>query len=285
MLINDRPQRFSLFLDPSPCTPEDTALVFRGDSVVLRAENAASRLPNWGELAAALPETKPFHLFTQDERRVFLAEIPADAEAMLPDGLSFEQARVFRLMQPREDAFLLNAANHLNTWYRTHRFCGACGTRVEPAASERALLCPACGLIQYPTIAPAIIVAITDGAEILLARNAHGVFKHYSLIAGYVEVGETLEQAVRREIMEEVGLRVRDIHYLGSQPWGLSQSMMIGFHATLDGPRDVVLQESELADARWFTADRLPEHASPVSIAYSIIERFREGDLDTPLES
>lgn len=285
MLINDRPERFSLFYDSVPCAPEDTALVFRGDSVVLRPEGAASRLPDWGELATAFSDIQPFHLFTQDKRRVFLAEIPTDAEAMLPEGFSFEQARVFRLMQSHEDAFLLNAANHLNAWYRTHRFCGACGTRVEPAASERALACPACGLIQYPTIAPAIIVAITDGSEILLARNAHGVFRHFSLIAGYVEVGETLEQAVRREIMEEVGLRVRDIRYLGSQPWGLSQSMMIGFHATLDGARDVVLQESELADARWFTADHLPEHASPVSIAYSIIERFREGNLDTTLES
>lgn len=111
----------------------------------------------------------------------------------------------------------------------------------------------------------------------MLARNARGVFRHYSLIAGFVEVGETLEQAARREILEEVGLHVRDIRYLGSQPWGLSQSLMVGFHATLDGCAQITLQESELAEAHWYTKDELPEYAGSTSIAYEIIQRFIQG--------
>ena len=282
MLLNEHPELFSLSFDDQPCTPQDTVFLFSGDKVLLRNDDVTTRFPIWAELESQYSDIAPLHLFTQGKRRCFLAS--TETASLAPEGLVWEEARVFRLLPNTEDAFLLSCAYHLATWYQKHRFCGVCGGETAHAQVERALVCTQCGAVQYPTISPAIIVAITDGDRLLLARNARGVFRHYSLIAGYVEAGETLEQTVRREVMEEVGLCVKDIHYLGSQPWGQSQSMMIGFHATLDGAPDVTLQESELSEAHWFRAEELPEHAGPVSIAYAIIRRFCEGDLTTPLD-
>ena len=119
----------------------------------------------------------------------------------------------------------------------------------SPLPLERALGCESCGQVTYPTVSPAVSVAITQGDRLLMARNARGAFHHFSLIAGYVEPGESLEDTVHREVMEEVGLRVKNLRYVGSQPWGLSQSLMVGFHAGWGGGSP---QESELAEARWF---------------------------------
>ncbi|HNW85919.1 MAG TPA: NAD(+) diphosphatase [Candidatus Limiplasma sp.] len=285
MLLNDRPEAFSLAYDARPCEPGDTALVFCGDQVLLYGDEGegSTRLPRWEDLLNLSLQKKPLHAFTQGNRRVFLTLAEAKELQTLPAGLTLEASRVFRTLTSQTDAFLLSSAYHLATWYRLRKFCGVCGGLTKAAPAERALVCDCCGAVQYPTISPAVIVAITDGDRLLLARNARGVFRHYSLIAGYVEVGETLEQTVQREVMEEVGLRVKDIRYLGNQPWGLSQSQMIGFHAVLDGSPEIVLQESELAEAHWFTKEELPEHAGPSSIAYELIRRFSEGDLEKPL--
>lgn len=277
MLLNEHPEHFSLAYDPVPCGPLDTVLCFCGEQVLLRAEGAASRLPLWREVSAALPDQNPLHAFRQGERRLFILNLPDTGTP--PDGLVFDTVRVFRTLLPQEDCFLLITAYHLSGWYAKHRFCGVCGGVPMPAPEERALVCPQCGQIQYPTISPAVIVAVTDGDRLLMARNAHGAFRHFSVVAGYVEVGETLEQTVAREVREEVGLAIQDIRYIASQPWALSQSMMIGFHARLAGSPDITLQTSELAEADWFRADELPEHAGVISIAYTLIDLFKQGKL------
>lgn len=275
MLINEHHAEFVIGFDPVPVRDGDTALVFKGNEVLLRAQADEDRLPRWEEIAGAFPGIFSLHAFTQGGRRFFIASASADKDA--PASFAFENVRVFRGLRPAEDGALLNTAYHLSAWYEAHRFCGACGGPMRQAPAERALECGNCGRLVFPTILPAVIVAITDGGRILLARNARGPFRQFSLVAGYVEAGETAEQTVRREVLEEVGLRVKNIRYLASQPWGVSQSLMLGFSAELDGDPTIRLQESELSEARWFGRDETPAFDSMASIASDLIDRFRRG--------
>ena len=258
-----------------PAEARDIALCFTDRTVLLRTDGARPTLPTLGELGQALKQAgEPLEALAA-QRRAYLYPVAPPA----PEGFGYCPIGVFREEMEREEALMMISAFHLSEWYARNRFCGHCGAPMSPHATERALVCPACGQLVYPTISPAVAVAITDGDRILLARNANGSFRHFSLIAGYLEVGESLEQTVHREVMEEVGLRVRDVRYFASQPWGLSQTEMIGFFARLDGDDRITLQQSELAEARWFTRAELEPQSDPASLSFTMIERFRaEGD-------
>ena len=277
MLINEHHAEFSLLIDTAPIVKNDKVFLFKGSDVLLRTGVQESRLPFWGDAADVPLKAPPRHAFAQGSVRFFIANVADDAIA--PVGLAWENMRVFRSMLPELDALLLNTARHLSVWYGSHRFCSNCGHPTRPHDSERALTCDTCGYVQYPSVHPAIIVALTDRDRLLLARNASGVFRKFSLLAGFVEVGESAEQAVAREVLEEVGLHIQHIRYLKSQPWGISQSLMLGFSAELDGPAEICLQETELAEARWFTRDNVPMHDSTVSIASHIMDLFQQGKL------
>ncbi|MBQ8588911.1 MAG: NAD(+) diphosphatase [Firmicutes bacterium] len=167
---------------------------------------------------------------------------------------------------------------HLSDWMNKHCFCGRCGSMTVPHAKERAMYCESCGNIIYPQISPAVAVAVVDPKtdRILLAKGL-GEFKKFALIAGYVEIGETIEDCVRREVMEEVGLKVGKLHYFKSQPWGLTGIEMMGFYAELDGDDTVTIQETELAEARWFDRSELKEEPT-MSLSFTLIDTFRRGE-------
>ena len=276
MLFNPSPEQFSLVYDPAPCRENDTALLFHHNEVLLSVSGDSFALPQWRDVRTVYPDVILTHVFTMASRRVFIGQVDP---AVLAVSLSFQNTRVFRNFTPETEGFLLNVAYHLSVWYATHHFCGVCGGATHPAPVERALVCNQCGYTQYPVISPAVIVAVTNENRLLLARNSYGVFRHLSLIAGYVEAGETAEQAVAREVAEETGLKIKAIHYLASQPWGFSQTLMLGFQAELDGSPDIVLQASELSEAGWYAPDEIPPNDSPASIAYDIMERFRRGQF------
>jgi NAD+ diphosphatase len=172
--------------------------------------------------------------------------------------------------------FAAGRAVQITEWARTHRFCGRCGTATEPSAGERGMKCPACQLVAYPRIAPAMITLVTRGdpgpdQEALLARGTNFPMPMYSCLAGFVEPGEDLEGAVVREVAEEVGVRVGNVTYHGSQPWPFPHSLMIGFRAEyLDG--ELVLEETEIADANWYRKDELPQIPPGISIARRLID-------------
>lgn len=161
-------------------------------------------------------------------------------------------------------------------WERTHRFCGRCATPTEPAMGERARRCPTCGLLAFPRLAPAIITLIErDDGRALLARGRTFPIPMYSCIAGFVEPGETLEQAVHREVREEVGVALDNVRYWASQPWPFPHSLMLGFTAEWAGG-EIVIDEAEIVDAKWFSADDLPPIPPGISIARRLIDDWIE---------
>jgi len=190
-----------------------------------------------------------------------------------PTGMSFEGLRqVYGRLD--ENLFWIAArAVQIIDWDRTHRFCGRCGIELKMKTTERAKECPQCGLLHFPRLAPAIIVLVERGNELLLARSRHFLPGMYSVLAGFVEPGESLEEAVVREVKEEVGMDVKDIKYFGSQPWPFPHSLMIGFTATYAGGQ-ISLDDSEIEEAGWFTADNLPRIPGKISIARKLIDGF-----------
>jgi NAD+ diphosphatase len=198
-----------------------------------------------------------------------------------PTGMSFEGLRQLygRL---EEDLFWIAArAVQIVEWDRTHQFCGQCGTPLKIKTTERAKECPRCGLLHFPRLSPAIIVLVERGRELLLARSRHFLPGMYSVIAGFVEPGESLEQAVVREVREEVGLTIKDIRYFGSQNWPFPHSLMIGFTATYAGG-EISLNDEEIEAADWFAADALPPIPGKISIARKLIDWFLEKQGGAP---
>lgn len=168
-------------------------------------------------------------------------------------------------------------AVQLVNWERTNRFCGRCGVENEPVAGERAKRCPTCGLMAFPRLAPAVITLVTrDDGRALLGRNANFPVPMFSCLAGFVEPGETLEEAVAREVREEVGVVVGDVRYQSSQPWPFPHSLMIGFRADWHSG-DIVPDGVEIAEADWFTPDELPMIPPRLSIARHLIDDWIAG--------
>lgn len=188
---------------------------------------------------------------------------------------SFQGPAYFRIMQPEYQAFAAITAVQLFRWKESRKFCGCCGSRTEDSRTERALVCTKCGHTEYPKICPAVIVAVTDGDRLLMSRYKGRAYRGYALIAGFVEIGETFEETVRREVMEEVGLKVKNIRYYKSQPWAFTDTEMIGFFAELDGDDAIRLQEDELSEAGWYRRDEIPEDVSSISVGSEMKMAFK----------
>jgi NAD+ diphosphatase len=173
-----------------------------------------------------------------------------------------------------EEMFWLAArAVQIVAWDRTHQFCGQCGQRTIPHERDRARVCPVCGLQSFPRLSPAIIVLVERGRQLLLARSARFPKGRYSVIAGFVEPGETLEEAVARELQEEVSIAVENIHYFGSQPWPFPNSLMLGFTADY-AHGEICIDDDEIEEAGWFSPDNLPDLPEGISISRKLIDWF-----------
>lgn len=203
------------------------------------------------------------------EDKVIVRDINPDIR--MPEGYQLVPIREL-IMHWSKDQFEQAAkAKQLLEWRRNHRFCSHCGHQTVEHDTQFAMVCPACHYHQYPRVQPCIITIITRGQEILLAKANRKNNTVYGLIAGFVEVGETLEQAVHRETLEEVGIRIKNLQYLASQPWPFPSNLMIAFRAEYDSG-DLVLQEEEIADAHFFPIEALPQIPIHGSIAYQMIQ-------------
>ncbi len=202
-----------------------------------------------------------------------LFAVEADPDADEPEGYTFDTLRSL-LSNLEEPAFnLIGKAKQIVEWHRDHQYCGQCGKPTEPSGFDRSRKCPECNRYFYPRIAPSIIVLVARDQDLLLARPARARGHFFSTLAGFVEPGETIEEAVHREVMEEVGIRVRNLEYFSSQAWPFPNSLMLGFHAEYESG-ELILQEEEIAEADWFHYHNLPNHPSPVSIAGRLIHDY-----------
>lgn len=187
-----------------------------------------------------------------------------------PAGFSFHKLRAV-LAELGEHGALASRAFQVSEWVRTHRYCGVCATPMQKSQKELCFHCPACGFAAYPRVSPAMMVLIKRGDEILLARHSAYATARYTALAGFVEAGENIEEAIHREVLEEVGLRVKDLRYFGSQSWPFPHSLMIAYTAEYDGG-ELRIQEDELDDARWFgPGDALPAIPLMESIAGRLV--------------
>ncbi len=268
MLQDIFPHEYDITFRSCAPQPENLLLIYSPEGVLSAAQALA--LPRCGDF----PALSVRYAFSLDGQPVFLAT----QTPQLPEGWRFLHSRAFRTAQPKELAFVCAAGESLYRWYQSNRFCGVCGSSMEDSRTERALVCPHCGHTVYPRINPAVIVAVTNGDALLLTRYANRPFRDYALIAGFCEVGESLADTVRREVMEEVGLRVGSLRYYRSQPWVLTDSLLMGFYCEVEGATEPVLQDGELAEAIWFPRDSLPRNHSGISLTGEMIERFRAGE-------
>jgi NAD+ diphosphatase len=188
-----------------------------------------------------------------------------------PAGMRYVGLRSLFLRIPDPLLALAGRAFQVVEWDLTHRFCGRCGTPTRTKADERAKECPHCGYVAYPRVSPAMMALVTRGREVLLARSHRFVNGVYSALAGFVEPGETIEDCVRREVREEVGVEVAHITYFASQSWAFPHSLMIAYTAEYAGG-DIRLEDAEIADAQWFGVDALPPLPPNVSIARRLID-------------
>ena len=194
-----------------------------------------------------------------------------------PPGYRMEKTSIFRLCMPKELCFAGMTACHLYEWYADNKFCGRCGARLKHAANERALFCTECGRLLYPRISPAVIMGIVHDGSILMSRYANREYKGRALLAGFCEIGETAEQTVAREAMEEVGLKVCNIRYYASQPWGVDGGLLFGFFADVEGNPDIVMDSTELAKAEWVKKSEITPDSNLLSLTATMIEAFRTG--------
>lgn len=215
------------------------------------------------------------YLFSLDGHGWFLME---GEPAALPEGYSYLPVHRFRRENygPRTGIFAAITAYQLYHWYRSNRFCGACGHAMEQSEGERALVCPACGHVVYPRIVPAVIVGVRHEDRLLVTRYAKG-FAHDALVAGFTEIGETLEETAAREVLEETGLRVRNIRYYKSQPWGIADDILAGFFCELDGSPEIHLDRSELKLAEWKTREEICLQPDDFSLTNEMMREFKEG--------
>ena len=261
------------FVPDRQVDPEGLLFRFNGDCVLCSIEAGEVRLPRVNTLPAAGERR---YLFALDDVPCYL-DIQASDDA--PEGLEWVQVRALRkrAQGPRELIFAAWTAFQLHNWYRDNRFCGRCGRETTLAPDERAVMCPACNRRIYPRIIPAVIVGVTHGDEILMTKYRGRDIPYYALIAGFTEIGETLEETVAREVMEEAGLRVKHIRYYKSQPWAIVDDLLAGFYCDVDGSTEIHMDASELKEAVWVRREDVVGQPNDFSLTNEMMLRFRDG--------
>ncbi len=251
MIQDIAPHQYDNTYRPVPPERENFALYYEGRTALVHMTKETVAFPTFADLEGLNDDIYEdyIYLFTIDEKRFYLV---TEINRERLSEFTMENVEIFRCVKPRFLAFAGITGLQLHNWYQNHKFCGRCGKRMKKDTKERMLFCETCHNMEYPKICPATIIGVTHGNRILMSKYAGRTYKNYALLAGFVEIGETVEETVKREVMEEVGLKVKNIRYYKSQPWSFSDTILMGYFADLDGEEEITLDQEELALAEWF---------------------------------
>lgn len=263
---------------------DDCVMFVQGRSVLMSRDSEQTiRYITYGQLMEAsggdISADACRYLFSIENQGITEKYFLGNSHMLTPqlmEKYDYRQQNVFRTMKPEDKAFAGITACQLANWYENTQFCGKCGTRLEHDKVERMMKCPKCGAMHYPKISPAVIVAVTNRDKILMTKYAGRDYKKYALIAGFTEIGETIEDTVRREVMEEVGIHVKNIRYYKSQPWSFTDTILMGFYCELDGEDTITMDAHELSVAEWIQRENIPTEYDGISLTNEMIMRFKE---------
>lgn len=277
MIQDIKPYRFHNEFQKAEPILENHFFSFRGHEVLLLSRKDGQLcLPAFRDLQQSLSNVKDLivYLFSVDDIPLYL--IKCRVGLALDGGmLKYFPVQMLEHIQPTWTYFAAVTALHLDCWYKQNSFCGKCGREMSQSTEQRALICSSCGNIVYPQISPVVIVAVVNGDKLLLTKYSDHSVSQWVLISGFVEIGETIEDAVHREVYEEAGIRIKNLEYFGSQPWGVSNSVIMGYIAELDGSDEIHVDHNELSDAAWHPRSELPRELSDISLTYELIEALR----------
>lgn len=258
---------------PALITEPSFWFIWHGEELLLQVDSGQLSIPEFADidfLNASIEQQ--LYLGVYEGRPCFTAAIQSQPRN-LPPNLSFQPIRNSHERLNDQELFnLISRARQLLNWDKSSQFCGRCGEKNQLSVNELAKLCSACKALSFPQISPAMLVLIWRDEEILLARSPHFTPGIYSILAGFVEVGETLEQTVIREVQEEVGLGIKNMQYFGSQSWPFPSNLMLGFIAEYDSG-EIQFDPSELEDAQWFSLNKLPKLPKPISLSRHLIDK------------
>ena len=253
----------------------DTVFVFRQRQVCARWESDGQiAFPKTGQVPGEL-----IYLFRIDDHPyyLYLQDFPEEQESAPAGGYDYIPLMDVRKSGDMAASFACMTAYHLFQWYEKNRFCGRCGKPLQHSETERMLRCPSCGNMVFPTIAPAVIVGVIDGERLLMTKYADREYTGWALIAGFCEIGETVEDTIRREVLEEAGIHVKNLRYVASQPWGSDSNLLVGMFCEADGETEIHMDREELSRAVWVEREDVPEMKDNHSLTGYMIELFRTG--------
>lgn len=273
MIQDIEPKKMQNEYCPGPPKGESRMMIFYKDDILCRIEDDRLSYPLYRELEKTVPKKDLIYLFSIDETSYYLCRV---TERLSLPGFAYERMFCLRKTIPMEEMFAGVSAYHLYRWYEENRYCGHCGKELSLDENQRMLCCDGCGNVVFPRINPAVIVAVYHGDEIIFTKYAGREYKRYALIAGFAEFGETIEQTVRREVMEEVGIEVSNLRYYKSQPWGFSGSLLLGFFAEAVGDLTIRRQEEELSEAFWMKREDIELDQEEISLTREMMKVFKE---------
>lgn len=257
---------------------ESIAVIVKGDTMLICEENESFYFPSFSHIT--LIDADTYFLFAIDDVDYYWLDGSYISDM---ENSRYLPVSSFRARSPKHLSFAGVTAMHLIHWYQINRFCGQCGSTLKRDAKERRLCCDSCGNMVYPRIAPAVIAGVINGDKLLLIKYAGRAYANYALVAGFTEIGESAEETVRREVLEETGISVKNITYFKSQPWALTNTLLMGFFCELDGDDTIQVNEQELSEAIWVSREDIAAKYEDYSLTNEMICHFKELPIHKPI--